>query len=123
MFDVNVKGTLIAVKKFLPLMPRASSIILNASIISIKGPAAFSVYAATKAAPRSFARSWIVDFRERQIRVNVISPGTVPTPGYDSFHSHGRAVGRLPRRRADDSAGPKKSLALFYSWRRMIPVS
>ena len=86
MFDVNVKGTLFAVKKFLPLMPRASSIILNASIISIKGPAAFSVYAATKAAPRSFARSWIVDFRERQIRVNVISPGTVPPPGYDSFH-------------------------------------
>jgi NAD(P)-dependent dehydrogenase (short-subunit alcohol dehydrogenase family) len=85
-FDVNVKGTLFTVQKALPLMRPGSSIILNASITSIKGPAAFSVYAATKAALRSFARSWIVDLRNRQIRVNVISPGTVPTPGYDSFH-------------------------------------
>lgn len=84
-FDVNVKGTLFTVQKALPLMRPGSSIILNASITSIKGPAAFSVYAATKAALRSFARSWIVDLRDRQIRVNVISPGTVPTPGYDSF--------------------------------------
>lgn len=84
-FDVNVRGTLFTVQKALPLMRPGSSIILNASITSIKGPAAFSVYAATKAALRSFARSWIVDLRDREIRVNVISPGTVPTPGYDSF--------------------------------------
>jgi NAD(P)-dependent dehydrogenase (short-subunit alcohol dehydrogenase family) len=84
-FDVNVKGTLFTVQKALPLMRPGSSIVLNASITSIKGPAAFSVYAATKAAVCSFARSWIVDLRDRQIRVNVISPGTVPTPGYDSF--------------------------------------
>jgi NAD(P)-dependent dehydrogenase (short-subunit alcohol dehydrogenase family) len=85
-FGVNVKGTLFTVQKALPFMRPGSSIVLNASITSIKGPAAFSVYAATKAALRSFARSWIVDLRDRHIRVNVISPGTVPTPGYDRFH-------------------------------------
>jgi NAD(P)-dependent dehydrogenase (short-subunit alcohol dehydrogenase family) len=84
-FDVNVKGTLFTVQKALPLMPQGSSIVLNASIASVKGLPAFSVYAATKAALRSFARSWIVDLKERQIRVNVVSPGTIPTPGYDSL--------------------------------------
>ena len=84
-FDVNVKGTLFTVQKALPLMPRGSSIVLNASIASIKGLPAFSVYAATKAALRSFARSWIVDLKDSQIRVNVVSPGTIPTPGYDSL--------------------------------------
>jgi NAD(P)-dependent dehydrogenase (short-subunit alcohol dehydrogenase family) len=84
-FDVNVKGTLFTVQKALPLMPRGSSIILNASIASVKGLPAFSVYAATKAALRSFARSWIVDLKDSQIRVNVVSPGTIPTPGYDSL--------------------------------------
>jgi NAD(P)-dependent dehydrogenase (short-subunit alcohol dehydrogenase family) len=84
-FDVNVKGTLFTVQKLLPLMPNGSSIVLNASMVSIKGLPAFSVYAATKAALRSFARSWIVDLKDRQIRVNVVSPGTVPTPGYDNL--------------------------------------
>ena len=84
-FDVNVKGTLFTVQKALPLMPKGSSIVLNASMVSIKGMAAFSVYAASKAALRSFARSWIVDLKDRQIRVNVVSPGTVPTPGYDQL--------------------------------------
>jgi NAD(P)-dependent dehydrogenase (short-subunit alcohol dehydrogenase family) len=54
-------------------------------MVSIKGMPAFSVYAASKAALRSFARSWIVDLKDRQIRVNVVSPGTVPTPGYDQL--------------------------------------
>jgi NAD(P)-dependent dehydrogenase (short-subunit alcohol dehydrogenase family) len=84
-FDVNVRGTLFTVQKALPLMPKGSLIVLNASMVSIKGIPAFSVYAASKAAVRSFARSWIVDLKDRQIRVNVISPGTIPTPGYDKF--------------------------------------
>ncbi|MDZ7968567.1 MAG: SDR family oxidoreductase [Nostoc sp. DedSLP03] len=82
-FNTNVKGLLFTVQKALPLLPEGASIILNASITSIKGTPAFSVYSATKAAVRSFARNWILDLRERKIRVNAISPGVVPTPGYD----------------------------------------
>jgi NAD(P)-dependent dehydrogenase (short-subunit alcohol dehydrogenase family) len=81
-FNINVKGLLFTVQKALPLLPKNASIILNASTTSIKGTPAFSVYSATKAAVRSFARNWILDLKERQIRVNVISPGVVPTPGY-----------------------------------------
>ncbi len=84
-FNTNVRGLLFTVQKGLPLMPKGSSIILNASITSIKGSPAFSVYSATKAAVRSFARSWTLDLKERQIRVNAISPGVVPTPGYDGL--------------------------------------
>lgn len=84
-FNVNVKGLLFTVQKALPLLPEGASIILNASITSIKGTPAFSVYSATKAAVRSFARNWILDLRERKIRVNAISPGVVPTPGYDGL--------------------------------------
>jgi NAD(P)-dependent dehydrogenase (short-subunit alcohol dehydrogenase family) len=84
-FEVNVKGTLFTVQKALPLMPKGSSIVLTASMVSIKGMPAFSVYAASKAAVRSFARSWIVDLKDRQIRVNAISPGTIPTPGYNKI--------------------------------------
>lgn len=79
---INIKGTLFTVQKALPLMPVGASIILNGSMVSIKGLPAFSVYAATKAAIRSFARTWSVDLRQRQIRVNVVAPGTVVTPGY-----------------------------------------
>jgi NAD(P)-dependent dehydrogenase (short-subunit alcohol dehydrogenase family) len=82
-FAVNVKGTLFTVQKALPLMPDGSCIVLNASIASVKGIPAFSVYSATKAAVRCFARGWAVDLKERKIRVNVVSPGTIPTPGYD----------------------------------------
>jgi NAD(P)-dependent dehydrogenase (short-subunit alcohol dehydrogenase family) len=84
-FNINVKGTLFTVQKALPLLPEGASIILNASMTSIKGTPAFSVYSATKAAVRSFARNWILDLKERHIRVNAISPGVVPTPGYDLF--------------------------------------
>jgi NAD(P)-dependent dehydrogenase (short-subunit alcohol dehydrogenase family) len=80
-FDTNVKGLLFTVQKALPLMPDGGSVILNASIVSIKGMPAFSVYSATKAAVRSFARSWTNDLKERRIRVNVISPGPIETPG------------------------------------------
>jgi NAD(P)-dependent dehydrogenase (short-subunit alcohol dehydrogenase family) len=82
-FNTNVKGLLFTVQKALPLLPEGASIVLNASTTSIKGTPAFSVYSATKAAVRSFARSWILDLKERKIRVNVISPGVVPTPGYN----------------------------------------
>ncbi|MEH2419883.1 MAG: SDR family oxidoreductase [Nostoc sp.] len=82
-FNINVKGLLFTVQKALPLLPEGASIILNASTTSIKGTPAFSVYSATKAAVRSFARNWILDLRERKIRVNAISPSVVPTPGYD----------------------------------------
>jgi NAD(P)-dependent dehydrogenase (short-subunit alcohol dehydrogenase family) len=82
-FNTNVKGLLFTVQKALPLLPSGASIVLNASTTSIKGTPAFSVYSATKAAVRSFARNWTLDLRERKIRVNAISPGVVPTPGYN----------------------------------------
>ena len=83
-FDLNVKGLLFTVQKALPLMPDGSSIVLNASVVSSKGLPAFSVYSATKAAVRSFARSWSVDLKERRIRVNAVSPGVVVTPAYNN---------------------------------------
>ena len=79
-FSINVKGVLFAVQKALPLLVDGSSIILNASIVSIKGMPNFSVYSATKAAVRSFARSWTNDLKDRKIRVNAISPGPIDTP-------------------------------------------
>ena len=80
-FNTNVKGLLFTVQKALPLMPEGGAIVLNASNVSIKGMPAFSVYSATKAAVRSFARSWTVDLKDRKIRVNVVSPGPIETPG------------------------------------------
>jgi NAD(P)-dependent dehydrogenase (short-subunit alcohol dehydrogenase family) len=81
-FGINVKGTLFTVQKALPLMPQGASIVINGSNASIQGMPAFGVYAATKAALRSFARTWSVDLKDRRIRVNVVSPGVVVTPGY-----------------------------------------
>jgi NAD(P)-dependent dehydrogenase (short-subunit alcohol dehydrogenase family) len=80
-FDVNVKGLLFTVQKALPLLPDGASIILNASIVASKGLSANSVYAATKAAVRSFARTWTTDLKARRIRVNAVSPGSTDTPG------------------------------------------
>jgi NAD(P)-dependent dehydrogenase (short-subunit alcohol dehydrogenase family) len=79
-FNINVKGVLFTVQKALPLFRPGGSIILNASIASIKGVASFSVYSASKAAVRSFARCWTTDLKDRRIRVNVISPGPIDTP-------------------------------------------
>ena len=84
-FDTNVKGVLFTVQKALPLVPDGGSIILNASIAGIKGMPAFSVYSATKAAVRSFARTWTTDLKDRGIRVNVISPGPIKTPILDGL--------------------------------------
>ena len=84
-FDVNVKGTVFTVQKALPLMSAGASIVINGSMVSTKGLPAFGVYAATKAALRSFARTWSVDLAPRGIRVNVVSPGTVVTPAYQTL--------------------------------------
>jgi NAD(P)-dependent dehydrogenase (short-subunit alcohol dehydrogenase family) len=82
-FDTNVKGVLFTVQKALPLMPDGGSIILNASIVGVKGMEAFSVYSATKAAVRSFARTWTTDLKDRKIRINAISPGPIETPAIE----------------------------------------
>jgi NAD(P)-dependent dehydrogenase (short-subunit alcohol dehydrogenase family) len=84
-FDVNVKGVLFTVQKALPLMPDGASIILNASIVASKGFSANSVYSATKAAVRSFARTWTTDLKARRIRVNAVSPGSIDTPGLNDL--------------------------------------
>jgi len=80
-FDINVKGLLFTVQKALPLLPDGASIILNASIVASKGFSSNSVYSATKAAVRSFARTWTTDLKDRRIRVNAVSPGSTDTPG------------------------------------------
>lgn len=79
-FDINVKGLLFTVQKALPLMRDGGSILLNASVAASTGMDAFSVYSATKAAVRSFARGWTSDLKSRKIRVNAISPGAIETP-------------------------------------------
>jgi NAD(P)-dependent dehydrogenase (short-subunit alcohol dehydrogenase family) len=80
-FDINVKGVLFTVQKALPLLPDGASVILNSSIVGSKGFSSNSVYSATKAAVRSFARTWTTDLKSRRIRVNAISPGSTETPG------------------------------------------
>ena len=82
-FNLNVRGTLFTVQKALPLFTDGGSIIMNGSIAGIKGFQAFGVYAASKAAVRSFARTWLNDLKDRKIRVNVLSPGTIDTPVLD----------------------------------------
>jgi NAD(P)-dependent dehydrogenase (short-subunit alcohol dehydrogenase family) len=84
-FDINVKGLLFTVQKALPLMPDGASIVLNASIVGSKGFSANSVYSATKAAVRSFARTWTTELKDRRIRVNAVSPGATDTPGLNEL--------------------------------------
>ena len=79
-FDTNVKGVVFTVQKALPLLPDGASIILNASMVGSKGLPAYSISSATKAAVRSFARTWTTDLKERRIRVNAVSPGSIDTP-------------------------------------------
>lgn len=82
-FAINVKGVVFTVQKALPLLKDGGAIVINGSMVSIVGQPAFSIYAATKAAVRSFARNWSVDLKDRKIRVNVVSPGFIPTPAYE----------------------------------------
>ena len=103
-FGSNVKGVLFTVQKALPLLRDGGSVILTASTTSIKGTGAFSVYSATKAAIRNFARSWILDLKERHIRVNAVSPGLTETAGLNDLFGGGEQaqgtkdylVGQIP---------------------------
>ena len=98
-FDLNVRGTLFTVQKALPLFTDGGSIIMNGSIAGIKGFQAFGVYAASKAAVRSFARTWLNDLKDRKIRVNVISPGPIDTPILDPLGPDAKAqfTSMIPR--------------------------
>jgi NAD(P)-dependent dehydrogenase (short-subunit alcohol dehydrogenase family) len=98
-FDLNVRGTLFTVQKALPLVVDGGSIIMNGSIASVKGFPAFGVYNASKAAIRSFARTWTLDLKARKIRVNVLSPGTVDTGIFDGLPNDAKEtfVAMIPR--------------------------
>ena len=84
-FDINVKGVLFTMQKALPLFPDGACVILNASIVAGKGFSSNSVYSASKAAVRSFARTWTTDLKDRRIRVNAVSPGSTDTPGLNEL--------------------------------------
>jgi NAD(P)-dependent dehydrogenase (short-subunit alcohol dehydrogenase family) len=98
-FGVNVRGTVFTVKKALPLFRNGGSIIMNGSIAGIKGIPGLGVYSASKAALRSFARTWTVDLKDRDIRVNVLSPGTIDTPILDGLPKEmiDQLVAQIPR--------------------------
>ncbi|GGK27560.1 oxidoreductase [Streptomyces camponoticapitis] len=99
-FGVNVRGTLFTVHKALPLLNRGASVILNSSVRADDGVTAFGTYAASKAAVRSFARTWANELKDRGIRVNVISPGAIDTPAVDAV-----AQGAAPVTKAQFVAG------------------
>src|ERR1700731_1998278 len=90
-FNTNVRGLLFTVQKALPLLPDGASIILNSSVVGSKGLSMNSVYSATKAAVRSFARTWTTDLKDRRIRVNAVSPGSIETPGLNDLLASGEA--------------------------------
>jgi NAD(P)-dependent dehydrogenase (short-subunit alcohol dehydrogenase family) len=101
-FNANVRGLFFTVQKALPLLNDGASIILTGSIASIKGFPAFSVYSATKAAVRSFARSWTNDLKDRHIRVNVLSPGHIDTPILEGLQQ-GEALMQMKKGLAEDT--------------------
>jgi NAD(P)-dependent dehydrogenase (short-subunit alcohol dehydrogenase family) len=114
-FNINVKAVLFAVQKALPLFRDGGSIILNSSIAHLKGMPGASVYSASKAAVRAFARGWTMELKDRNIRVNVISPGPCDTPftqpgtaGMEGCHGHDGPVGafRAPSRDCDSATLP-----------------
>jgi len=104
-FNLNVKGLFFTVQKLLPLIPQGGAVILNASIVSVKGMATTSIYAATKAAVRSFGRTLATELAPKGIRVNTISPGPIATPIYDKLG--------MPKEMLDQfAAGMAQSVAL-----------
>ena len=84
LFALNVKSVLFTVQKALPLLSSGASIVLNGSMLTVKGVANLGLTAASKAAVRSLARTWAVELKGKNIRVNTVSPGTVITPGYEN---------------------------------------
>ena len=104
-FNLNVKGLFFTVQKLLPLIPQGGAVILNASIVSVKGMGTTSIYAATKAAVRSFGRTLATELAPKGIRVNTISPGPIATPIYDKLG--------MPKEMLDQfAAGMAQSVAL-----------
>jgi NAD(P)-dependent dehydrogenase (short-subunit alcohol dehydrogenase family) len=99
-FSLNTRGTLFTVQKALPMMRDGGSVIMNGSIAHLKGMPGLSVYAGSKAALRSFARSWVVELAERRIRVNVISPGPIATNAVANLPAEAKEYFRsgIPRR-------------------------
>jgi NAD(P)-dependent dehydrogenase (short-subunit alcohol dehydrogenase family) len=116
LFDTNVKGTLFTVQKALPLLNDGGSIILNGSVGSVKGTPAFGVYGATKAALRSFVRTWTSDLKDRHVRSNVVSPGPTDTPIVDGQPEDaiGRIVSTIPMGRMGEPDEIAKA-ALFLA--------
>jgi NAD(P)-dependent dehydrogenase (short-subunit alcohol dehydrogenase family) len=116
LFDINVKGTLFTVQKALPLLNDGGSIILTGSVAGVKGTPAFGVYGATKAAIRSFARTFTSDLKDRHIRANVLSPGPTDTPVLDGLPADAiaRIVSTIPMGRMGESEEIAKA-ALFLA--------
>jgi len=116
-FNTNVRGLLFAVQKALPLLSPGSSVILTGSIASIKGFEAFSVYNAAKAAVRSFARSWINDLKGRGIRINVLSPGHIETPGLSVLMNDKQKAGAV----ANVPSVASARQTIWAQWRYSLP--
>ena len=123
-FGSNVKGVVFTVQKALPLLKDGASVILTGSTAGTMGTAAFSVYSASKAAVRNLARSWTLDLKERGIRVNVVSPGPVKTPGLvelagpDAAQQQGLLdylAGQVPMGRVSDPGEIAKAVAFLAS--------
>jgi NAD(P)-dependent dehydrogenase (short-subunit alcohol dehydrogenase family) len=116
LFNINVRGTLFTVQKALPLLNDGGSIILTGFVASVKGTAAFGIYAASKAAIRSFVRTWTTDLKDRRIRSNVVSPGPINTPlvSRQSADVIARMVSTIPMGRMGEPEEVAKA-ALFLA--------
>ena len=115
-FGVNVKGLLFSVQKAVPLFKDGGSIILNSSIAASKGVEGFSVYSASKAAVRSFARTWTVDLRDRKIRVNAISPGQIDSPALSDLMENEEQSSQLKKDLV--SIVPLRRMGLLMKWQK-----